>query len=115
MRQRNPQAEKLVGPPPAIRRDLFLNDYFPALAAQLSQWLDQPQTVPGPLRAPATGRRLQARFIGIGGIHSLGAVIFLQDLSAVQAQAQQNAPAAPPLDATNAAYAAQMGFQTPQQ
>jgi hypothetical protein len=34
---------------------------------------------------------------------------------AMQAQAQQNAPAAPPLDATNAAYAAQMGFQAPQQ
>jgi len=34
---------------------------------------------------------------------------------AMQAQAQQNAPAAPPLDAPNAAYAAQMGFQAPAQ
>ncbi len=34
---------------------------------------------------------------------------------AMQAQAAQAAPAAPPLDAQNAAYAAQMGFQAPQQ
>ncbi len=34
---------------------------------------------------------------------------------AMQAQAQQAAPAAPALDAQNAAYAAQMGFQAPQQ
>ena len=34
---------------------------------------------------------------------------------AMQAQAAQAAPAAPPLDAQNAAYAAQMGFQAPGQ
>jgi hypothetical protein len=39
----------------------------------------------------------------------------LKDTAIAVNPTNRNAPAAPPLDATNAAYAAQMGFQAPQQ
>ncbi len=87
--QRNPSAERLIGQPPRIRRELLLNDYFPALAVQLWRWRNQAVGDFPVLLAPATGRQLQARFVPIGGTRSQGVVIFLEDASQVQARAQQ--------------------------
>lgn len=87
--QRNPSAEHLVGLPPRIRRELLLNDYFPALAVQLWRWRNQAVGLYPVLLAPATGRQVQARFVSIGGTRSQGVVIFLEDASQVQARAQQ--------------------------
>lgn len=87
--QRNAQVEKLLGRPLHIRRDLLLNDYFPGLAVQLWQWRTRDGKDFPPLRAPATGRQVQARFVPIGGKRTQGVVIFLEDASQVQARAQQ--------------------------
>lgn len=87
--QRNTQAEKLLGRPPRIRRDLLLNDYFPGLAVQLWQWRSRAAEDFRPLRVPATGRQIQARFVPIGGNRSRGVVIFLEDAGQIQARAQQ--------------------------
>lgn len=87
--QRNPYAERLIGQPPRVRRDLLLNDYFPALAVQLWRWRNQANGQFPVLLAPATGRQVQTRFVPIGGSRSQGVVIFLEDASQVQARAQQ--------------------------
>jgi two-component system sensor histidine kinase PilS (NtrC family) len=87
--QRNPQMGKLLGSPPWFRRKLLLNDYFPALAVQLWKWRNYDGVDFPPLLAPATGRQVQARFVPIGHERSQGVVIFVEDLSQVQARAQQ--------------------------
>lgn len=87
--QRNPQVEKLLGAPPRVRRKLLLNDYFPALAVQLWKWRNQECSDFPLLLAPATGRQVQARFVPAGHKRSQGVVIFIEDVSQMQARAQQ--------------------------
>jgi two-component system sensor histidine kinase PilS (NtrC family) len=87
--QRNPRAEKLLGPPPRVRRKLLLNDYFPALAIQLWRWRNHEDDDFPPLLAPATGRQVQARFVPAGQKRSQGVVIFIEDVSQMQMRAQQ--------------------------
>lgn len=87
--QRNPQVEKLLGAPPRVRRKLLLNDYFPALAVQLWKWRNQDGANFPPLLAPSTGRQVQARFVPAGRKRSQGVVIFIEDVSQMQARAQQ--------------------------
>jgi len=89
VRQRNPQVEKLLGAPPRVRRKLLLNDYFPALAVQLWKWRNHDGVDFPPLLASATGRQVQARFVPTGNKRSLGVVIFIEDVSQMQARAQQ--------------------------
>ena len=87
--QRNAQVEKLLGRVPRIRHDLLLNDYFPGLAVQLWQWRNHDGKQFPPLLVPASGRRIQARFVPIGGKRTQSVVIFLEDASQVQVRAQQ--------------------------
>ncbi|MFA7242273.1 MAG: ATP-binding protein [Sulfuricellaceae bacterium] len=87
--QRNAQVEALLGRAPRIRRDLLLNDYFPGLAVQLWHWRNYDAKDIPPLRASASGRQVQARFVSIGGTRSQGVVIFLEDASRMQERAQQ--------------------------
>jgi len=94
VRQRNAEAEKLLGTPAAVWDKLRLNDYFPALSGCLQRWRADPHNDHFELVAPATGKQVQARFTLIGGDEVLGAVIFLEDLSLMQAQAQQHKLAA---------------------
>ena len=89
VRQRNAEAEKLLGTPSAARDKMRLNDYFPALSGCLQHWRDDPHNDHFELVAPVTGKQVQARFTSIGGDEVLGAVIFLEDMSLMQERAQQ--------------------------
>ncbi len=89
VRSHNAQCERLLGGPPRFWSDLRLNDYAPALAERLAQWRrDRSATFP-PLRVSATGKQVGTRFSPIARGVEVGAVIFLEDMSLQQAQAQQ--------------------------
>ncbi|MDD5329532.1 MAG: ATP-binding protein [Sulfuricella sp.] len=89
VRQRNTEAERLLGSPPAVWDKLLLGDYFPAMARCLQHWRTNPHDKNFDLVAPASGKQVQARMSAIGGDETLGAVIFLEDLSQMQERAQQ--------------------------
>jgi two-component system sensor histidine kinase PilS (NtrC family) len=87
IRQFNARAERILGPLRG-RYDAQLKVYAPALAAHLEAW-----------RNDATGfdtasdmtlnRTMRARFVPVGGSRLAGAVIFLEDLTRIQAEARQ--------------------------
>lgn len=89
VRSHNARCAKLLGGPPRFWNDLRLNDYSPALAERLGQWRKHRDTVFPPLRAAATGKQIRTRFSPIARGGEIGAVIFLEDMSRQQAQAQQ--------------------------
>jgi len=66
-----------------------LQDYAPTLAARLEQWRRDPGAVFDPLRTVQTHRPTAARFVQAGISRNVGVVIFLEDLTRVQQQAQQ--------------------------
>lgn len=87
IRQFNVRAERLLGPLPAGRSEVALADYAPALAAQYERWrgdagLDAGSSVP-------YSSSESARFVPIRQERGLGAVIFIEDQTRVQAQARQ--------------------------
>ena len=88
IRQNNSQVERFLG---KLRRergkDVMLHEYAPALAERLDDWHGQRGTVE-PL-AISRARLIGVRFVAVGDRQALGTVIFLEDLSRVQAQAQQ--------------------------
>jgi two-component system sensor histidine kinase PilS (NtrC family) len=89
VRSHNVQCERLLGAPSRFRRDLRLYDYAPAIAERLARWRgDRTLNFP-PLRVSATGKQIHTRFSPIDADSDVGAVIFLEDVSQQQAQAQQ--------------------------
>ena len=88
IRQINSQAETILGPL-SLARDARLADYAPTLAAQLEQWRRDPDSRFEPLKTPAGQQSTAARFVPVGLARNVGVVIFLEDLSRVQQQAQQ--------------------------
>ncbi len=89
VRSHNAQSERLLGSPSRFRHDLRLYDYAPAIAERLARWRgDRTLSFP-PLRVPATGKQISTRFSQIESGNEAGAVIFLEDVSQQQAQAQQ--------------------------
>ncbi len=89
VRQHNAEAQRLLGLPVAVWDRLLLGDYFPNLARCLQHWRINLRDRNFDLIAPASGKQVQARFSAIGGDETLGAVIFLEDLSQMQERAQQ--------------------------
>jgi two-component system sensor histidine kinase PilS (NtrC family) len=87
IRQCNARAERLLGPLPSGRGAATLAQYAPGLAVQFEEWLASAiaDIVP---RAPFRDN-VSARFVPIGEIHRVGAVIFLEDLTRIQAEARQ--------------------------
>ena len=90
IRQRNAQAEKLLGPP-KIRERLKLADYAEDLQAAANNWRDghtmsQADCV---FRSRATGKLLRARIVPVDSDRKAGAVIFLDDIARQQAESQQ--------------------------
>jgi two-component system sensor histidine kinase PilS (NtrC family) len=88
VRQINPQAERVLGPLPGARGLVTLAEYAPDIARNLDEWRDTGDINLLPLRA-AAARPFRARFIPVRGDKRLGAVIFLEDMSRIQSQAQQ--------------------------
>jgi two-component system sensor histidine kinase PilS (NtrC family) len=87
IRQCNAHAERLLGPLARGRGETALEECLPALAAQFEEWRARAGVDTGP-RKPFGGN-ISARFVSIGGSRQLGAVIFLEDLSRIQAEARQ--------------------------
>jgi len=86
IRQFNPPAERLLGPLPEGRGEMTLAEHAPALAAQYEKWRGRVGVDDGgvPYSSSET-----ARFVPIGRDRALGAVIFIEDQTRVQAQARQ--------------------------
>ena len=89
VRQINSQAERLLGPLPGPRGEVAMDAYSASLAARIADWRDSGDISLIPLRTPGGNRSFRARITPIGTKRALGAVIFLEDLSRLQAQAQQ--------------------------
>lgn len=88
LRQINTRAEAILGPVPR-GREVFLKDYAPMLAARMEQWREDPKTAFDPLRTVLTHKPTAARFVPVGKTRNVGVVIFLEDLTRIQQQAQQ--------------------------
>jgi two-component system sensor histidine kinase PilS (NtrC family) len=87
IRQSNARAERLLGPLPRGRGEVTLAEYSPTLAAQFEEWGKRMGVDSGP-RTPFRSN-VSARFVPIGGTRRVGAVIFLEDQSRIQAEARQ--------------------------
>ena len=89
IRQINSRAEAILGPLHGSQREILLQDYAPTLAARLEQWRRDPGSGSDPLRTVKTHKPTVARFVPAGISRDVGVVIFLEDLTRVQQQAQQ--------------------------
>ncbi|MFN0039854.1 MAG: two-component system sensor histidine kinase NtrB [Burkholderiales bacterium] len=89
IRQINTRAEELLGPLRLGPREVDLRDYAPALWARLENWRREPNLAAEPLRAAGSNVPMSARFVPVGKARNVGMVIFLEDLTRVQQQAQQ--------------------------
>lgn len=86
VRQKNTQAQRLLG---GALGGASLSDYSAQLAERFQRWRRDPGTSFDLLRIPLTNRLVRTRFVLLGESPDFGAVIFLEDMSRVQAQAQQ--------------------------
>ncbi len=89
IRQRNQRAEEMLGPLHDEKREQSLASYAPALAQRLAEWRKNPIVGFNPLSTVVQNNKISARFVPVGRSRSVGAVIFLEDLTRVQAQARQ--------------------------
>jgi two-component system sensor histidine kinase PilS (NtrC family) len=88
IRQHNSQSEKLLGVILRDDREALIKDYVPELAERMQRWMADPYASIEPM--PASGSRLVGvRFVSVGQAKPVGTVIFLEDFSRFQAQAQQ--------------------------
>ena len=88
IRQHNSRVEEMLGPLPGAREPNLLG-YAPSLAHRLAEWRRNPLIGFDPLSTVVQNNRINARFVPVGRSRSQGAVIFLEDMSRVQAQARQ--------------------------
>jgi two-component system sensor histidine kinase PilS (NtrC family) len=93
IRQINARAIDLLGGRPLPDRQVTLLDYSPLVAEAYAKWQREPQSPAKPLTMRAEGqpvaRQVDVRPVPFGDDGSGRAVIFLEDLSRIQAQAQQ--------------------------
>lgn len=89
IRQHNARAEEMLGALSDQRRERKLADYAPALGRGLEEWRKNPVAGARPANTLVQNDRISARFVPVGASRSVGAVIFLEDLTRVQAQARQ--------------------------
>jgi two-component system sensor histidine kinase PilS (NtrC family) len=79
----------VVGAMPRGRREVLLRDYAPRLSTRLKEWSVNPVTGFDPVSTTVLAQQMNVRIVPVGRTRKVGAVIFLEDLSQVQAQAQQ--------------------------
>jgi two-component system sensor histidine kinase PilS (NtrC family) len=89
IRQINRRAVEILGPLPKASRELSLRDYNPQLADRLQRWREDPGAGFDPMRTVLTHRLMGARFVPVGKSRNVGVVVFLEDLTRIQAEAQQ--------------------------
>ena len=89
IRQINRRAVEILGPIPKTGRELLLKEYTPALADRMQRWREDPTAGSDPMRTVLTHKLTGARFVPVGRSRNVGVVVFLEDLSRIQAEAQQ--------------------------
>ena len=91
IKQRNAYAEKLIGVQLLADKNEHTNlaDNVPVLAARLATWREDTNTIFDLLRLPGSNIVVRTRFVPIEGNSRSGVVIFLEDMSRIQAQVQQ--------------------------
>jgi two-component system sensor histidine kinase PilS (NtrC family) len=89
IRQHNARVEEMLGPLREQRREHNLKSYAPALAHRLEEWRKNPIAGFNPMSTVVQDNKISARFVPVGRSRNVGAVIFLEDMSRVQAQARQ--------------------------
>lgn len=85
--QHNPQAENLLGL--HTPQGAMLAECLPELAAAVTNWREHGGPATGDARVPANGNQLRTRFLQAGGPEHNDVVVFLEDMSKIQEQAQQ--------------------------
>jgi two-component system sensor histidine kinase PilS (NtrC family) len=88
VKQLNARAEELLGPLPK-GGEVSLKDYNPAITARLALWLENPDAGFDPMRTILSQKLTAARFVPVGRDQHRGVVIFIEDLTRIQSQAQQ--------------------------
>ena len=89
IRQHNSQAEKMLGIVINKTLNLGLGEYSPPLAERFRRWKDNHEVSLDPLKLNSATRQIRVRFVVVGDEYATGTLIFLEDMSLVQAQAQQ--------------------------
>jgi two-component system, NtrC family, sensor histidine kinase PilS len=89
LRQLNEQASALLGMPDTAGEDMPLETCAPALSTLLQDWMAGKAGSENGLKLTIAGRDLQLRIAQVGIGREQGAVVFVSDLSQLQAQAQQ--------------------------
>lgn len=89
VRQYNPSAERLLGYTFPITGSVTLDEFTPLLAGLFAAWRQNPGRAAEVLRLPHTQHLARVRFLPVQREGFWGAVLFLEDMQRVQAQAQQ--------------------------
>jgi two-component system sensor histidine kinase PilS (NtrC family) len=87
IRQFNTQVERIVGPLRG-RRDVPLQEYAPALARRFEGWRNDELGRSSSVEQTIDGS-VGTRFVPVGRRRSAGAVVFIEDLTRIQAEARQ--------------------------
>lgn len=89
IRQFNPSAERLMGCNLSTQHQETLEACAPVLAELFVEWRQQQSNAPKKAQFPATGYSVRVRFLPVQHGNFLGALVFLEDVQRIQAQAQQ--------------------------
>ncbi len=89
IRQYNARVEEMLGPLRRQRRSRLLKEYSPPLGQRLEEWRKNTLAEFNPSVTVVQSEKVSARFVPIGLSRNVGAVIFLEDLTRVEAQARQ--------------------------
>lgn len=90
LRHHNTQAESLLGNSKPLWEARNLNECAPELASLMRKWMDEGSDVGhGAMKYAADERELRLRFMPVGSDRKQGAVIFIEDWSQMEIQAQQ--------------------------
>ncbi len=89
IRSRNAKAEALLGSATDEHLGASLRERAPALAARIARWKASAPQESEPLTTLIAGKPVSVRFVPVGRHGTVGAVLFLEDLTRVQAQARQ--------------------------
>ncbi len=89
IRQHNLQAGRLIGLTSGVSAAPMLADHAPVLATQLEVWRESGNIDSDSLRIPASDAAVRIRFVPVKSDGRINTLIFLEDVSRIQAQAQQ--------------------------
>jgi len=89
IRSRNAKAEALLGTIAGDHVGASLRERAPALAARIARWRASAGGETEPLTTLISGKPVSVRFVPVGHHGDVGAVLFLEDMTRVQAQARQ--------------------------